>query len=201
MVQPGETFEMAFKAAEPMLGCQFTLDFDGLEVLEIVPGANVGREHFGLFPEKNALTMVWEKGGMASFTLKCRALEAGNVHKMCSIGSRITRAEAYQDVAGQQTERFDLDLRFATMGTFELFQNNPNPFAGATDINFNLPEASEATLKVFDANGRVLFTQTGNYERGIHTITLEKSTLNAVGILYYQLETPTDSAMRKMVKI
>ena len=200
-LQAGEVFEVSFKSETDMLACQFTLNLNGLEVLEILPGSNVTLEHFGLFPGDNALTMAWEKGGVAAFTLKCKALETGNLREMLSIGSRITKAEGYQENVLHQVNRFDLALRFPDMGTFALFQNHPNPFVGATEIAFNLPEASEATLKVFDANGRVLFTQTGNYERGTHTITLEKSALDALGVLYYQLETPTHSAMRKMVKI
>lgn len=201
VVQSGEFFEVSFKSEAALLGCQFTLNFNGLDVLEILPGANVEREHFGLFPEKNALTMAWEKGGVATFTLKCQAKEAGNLREMLRLNSRITKAEGYQLDTRAQAQRFDLALHFPDMNTFELFQNHPNPFAGATDISFNLPDNSEATLKVFDVNGRMLFTQTAQYERGTHTITLDKSALDAVGVLYYQLETAQHSATRKMIKI
>ncbi|MBV6478742.1 MAG: hypothetical protein HGGPFJEG_01499 [Ignavibacteria bacterium] len=39
---------------------------------------------------------------------------------------------------------------------FHLSQNFPNPFNPATKIRFSIPEASEVTLKIFDANGREL---------------------------------------------
>jgi len=200
-VQSGEIFNLSFQAATELLAAQFTLNFNGLEVLEIHPGADMTLEHFALFSEKNALTMAWEKGGNAGFTLKCRALTAGNLREMLSIDSRITPAESYRAATNNTTERYSPALRFPELATFVLFQNNPNPFEGRTNIAFNLPEASEATLKVFDANGRVLFVQTAYYERGTHSITLEKSVLDGNGLLYYQLETPEYSATKKMVKL
>lgn len=200
-LQSGEVFELRVRSAETLVGCQFTLNFNDLEVLDILPGDKVSREHFALFPEKNALTMAWEQGGIADFTLSCKALAPGNLREKISIGSNITKAEAYIATGEKQVERFDLGLRFPEMGTFELFQNHPNPFAEATDIIFNLPEASEATLKVFDTRGRVIFTQSGYFDRGTQHISLEKSAFDATGILFYQVETPRYSATRKMLKI
>jgi len=200
-VEIGELIDLEFSATAPMEGCQFTLNIPSLEVLEIIPGANTAREHFGLFPEKNALTMAWEKGGIANFTLKCKATATGKLREMLSIGSSITPAEAYQEHGTKQTERFDLTLQFQDTPTFELFQNRPNPFEGSTEISFNLPAAAAATLKIYDINGRILYTQTGDYARGVHTITIEKSALDAVGMLYYQVETDGYSAVRKMIKL
>ncbi len=200
-VQPGEVIEVSFTAAELLEGCQFTLNTNDLEVLNILPGANMGLEHFALFPEKNALTMAWEQGGQAEFTLRCKANISGNLREMLSIGNSITKAEAYQRGWKQKTERFDLALKFPDMGTFELFQNRPNPFEDRTDIVFNLPEAAAATLSIFDISGRVLYTKTGDYEQGTHVISIEKSALNASGVLYYQVQTGEYRATRKMIKM
>jgi hypothetical protein len=198
-IQAGETFDVTLTAEKPMLGCQFTLNYHGMEVLECVPGADVERDHLAMLPAQKAVTMAWEKGGLASFTLKCRAEQAGNIREMLSISSRITKAEGYRENAGHSFERYDLALQFPSLGTFELFQNQPNPFAKSTDITFNLPEATEATLRVFDASGRSLYVQSNQYSAGTHTISLDKSVLNASGLLYYKLETATHQATRKMI--
>jgi hypothetical protein len=54
---------------------------------------------------------------------------------------------------------------------FELYQNQPNPFVNKTLIGFHLPEATEATLTIFDETGRMLFTQKGNYAQRLQRHT------------------------------
>ena len=95
--------------------------------------------------------MSWEQGGSADFSLQCKALASADIREMLTISSRITKAEAYK--GDLPVARYDIGLQFQELGNFELFQNQPNPFDGVTEIVFNLPEASEATLKVFDTNG------------------------------------------------
>jgi HYR domain len=200
-VQAGEVFDLQFSATAPMDACQFTLSTPGLEILEIVPGENMGQEHFAWFPEKKALTLAWETGGIANFSLKCRASTSAALSDLLALGSTITPAAAYQSGSAQQAVRFDLGLQYSDKPGFELYQNYPNPFDGSTDISFNLPEAAAATLKIFDAHGRLIFTQSGDFTRGVHTIRIEKSAIEAVGVLFYQLETTQESATRKMIKL
>jgi hypothetical protein len=42
--------------------------------------------------------------------------------------------------------------------TYELSQNLPNPFTHTTTISYQLPKASEVSLKIYDATGRVVRT-------------------------------------------
>ncbi len=200
-VESGEVVEVAFAAEDMLEGCQFTLNTNGLDVLEILPGENMGLEHFALFPQKNALTVAWEQGGQANFTLKCKANVPGNLREMLSVGSRITKAEAYQQQSAQKTDRFDLGLKFPDMEGFELFQNRPNPFEEVTEIVFNLSEAATARIVVYDLSGKVLYARAGDFGKGLNTVSIDKSDLAASGVLYYQVETAKQRAVRKMVKI
>jgi hypothetical protein len=68
-------------------------------------------------------------------------------------------------------------------------------------ISFHLPEATSAVLSIFDETGRMIFTQQGDYAKGYHTIALDRALLNSVGMLYYQVETATDRATRKMIQV
>jgi hypothetical protein len=48
-VKAGETFTVNFKAAEKVQGYQFTLNYNNLEVMDIVkPGANMKVDNFGV---------------------------------------------------------------------------------------------------------------------------------------------------------
>jgi hypothetical protein len=82
---------------------------------------------------------------------------------------------------------------------FALFQNEPNPFSRNTNIGFQLPNSGEATLSVYDPEGRLLYSKTGNFGRGINSIPLEGEWLNAPAVLYYKLESGPHAAWRKMV--
>ena len=82
---------------------------------------------------------------------------------------------------------------------FELYQNEPNPFQGITTIGFNLPESGKATLKVYDAAGRVLRSIEREFAKGYNTVQMTKEDLNASGVLYYELSTATESATKKMI--
>lgn len=84
---------------------------------------------------------------------------------------------------------------------FALMQNEPNPFNGSTTIGFRLPESADATLKVFDGEGRLVYTQSGQFKQGYNAVQVEAGALNAPGVLYYRLESGQHVAWKKMVLI
>ena len=92
---------------------------------------------------------------------------------------------------------------------FELYQNQPNPFVNKTSVGFYLParqgsaggpEAAEATLSIVDETGRVVYQQRGQFAKGENSIQLDRALINTTGLLYYKLETETDSATKKMIQ-
>ena len=132
-----------------------------------------------------------------------RAKTNSQLSQLLGVSSRITKAEAYNAGA----ERLDVAFRFngqngstiAGLG-FELYQNSPNPFINKTQIGFYLPEATEATLTIYDETGRMVFTQRGDYSKGYNAVTIDRAVLSTTGVLYYQLETASNSATRKMIQ-
>ncbi len=84
---------------------------------------------------------------------------------------------------------------------FALFQNSPNPFGHKTSIGFRLPQSTHATLTISDATGKVLKVVESDFTAGYHVVHLDRSELRSDGILLYRLDTPTHSAVRKMVLV
>ena len=202
-VKPGEIFELRFSASELLEGCQFTLETDGLEILEVLPGEKMSQENFALFPQKSMITMAWEAGGQGSFTLRLKAQNAGALRDMLRISSQITPAEAYTKVSAEDRPmtKQRIALRFGKQASeFELFQNQPNPFEDKTTITFQLSEASAAVLSVVDGNGKLLWSRSGEWPAGLNTVEVDL-TGSAAGVLYYKLETAKKTAVRKMVRI
>ena len=143
--------------------------------------------------------MAWETGGEANFSLKMKVLKGGAIQEMIQLGSQITRAEAYKIEASSKSR---MALRFGKPGaSFDLLQNQPNPFEHKTAITFQLPQASEAVLTVLDGTGKTLWSNTGNFPAGLNTIEIDLSGISDAGVLYYKLETPTEHAVRKMIRI
>jgi hypothetical protein len=201
MVSADEVFTVQFNATEKVQGYQFTLNFEGLEVLEVLPGANMGNEHFARFDK--ALTMAVENEA-PTFGITFRASKNGALRDMLAINSRITKAESYALSEAGQAKVMGVALRFnnATAQnpatSFELYQNQPNPVGSSTNISFFLPEAGEATLTISTVEGRQVKRITGSYAKGLNTISIQRSDLEA-GVLFYELATDKQSAVKKMI--
>ena len=195
-VKAGEKFDVTFTAAEQVLGYQFTLNTAGLEVLNIEPGSDMSLDNFGVFAD--AITTSYNGKVAGTFKVTFRANESGSLSSMLNVSSRITKAEAYNN--GQ----LDIALRFngdvITGLGFELYQNIPNPWVDKTQIGFHLPAAAKATLTIYDESGRMLFTQRGEFGKGYNVFTIERELIDAVGVLYYRVETDDDAATMKMIQ-
>jgi hypothetical protein len=83
--------------------------------------------------------------------------------------------------------------------SFELYQNRPNPFRSITVVGFDLPDADQVRLTIFDIQGRQLKVIEGSYGQGYNEIELSAMDLGATGVLYYQLETTGYTATRRMI--
>jgi len=206
-VKAGEIVTVTFTAAEKASGYQFTLQYPDLDLIDVMPAGDLTAENFALFADKHAITTSWfgQQAGAMEFSVKFKTKKAGELHDMLGISSSITKAEAYSQVSD---DRLDVAFRFKSASGmtisgvgFELYQNQPNPFMNKTVVGFHLPEASDATLTVFDDNGRRLYTQKGVFAKGYNYFNLERSMLNSTGVLYYTLETTVGSATKKMIGV
>jgi hypothetical protein len=81
---------------------------------------------------------------------------------------------------------------------FALNQNYPNPFNPTTTISFTLPTASKYSIKVYNVTGQLMQQVSGQAEAGTVEYSLDASSW-ASGIYFYSVETPNNSATKKMV--
>ncbi len=200
-VKAGAEIVVQFSTADQLAAYQFTLNYQGLDVLEVLPGANQTTDNFAIFANDKSLTTSVDAG--TGFALRFRVAQDGLLSDLLRPSSRITRAEAY-NVEG---DNFEVAFRFngangsvVTSAGFELMQNAPNPVKHTTNIVFNLPEAAEATLTISNAEGRILKLVKGNYAKGLNSVTINRDEL-FTGVLFYQLETATNSATKKMIVV
>ena len=82
--------------------------------------------------------------------------------------------------------------------------NHPNPFNPETEIEYNLPSASEVTLKVYNILGREVITLVNEYQpAGQYAVMWdgrdEWGYRVASGVYLYRLQASSLSATRKML--
>ena len=67
-------------------------------------------------------------------------------------------------------------------------------------IGFELPEAMDARLTIYDVTGKVLYTILGSYGKGYNEVEISPDELSVTGVLFYQLETDKYMATKRMVR-
>ena len=212
LLKAGQTYQLDFKASDfkDITGFQFTLDFvtDYLEVKDYQGSElrSMSADNFGFTnAKKGKITVSWNETKAvnltdddALFQISFTALKEVQLSEVLAFNSSITANEAYQvDLIKEVVLYFETPNDYNKK--FILSQNRPNPFSQQTMIGFQLPEATDATLTIFDVTGRAVWMQTISYESGLHQVMVDKRDLGSTGVFYYQLSTGKHIASRKMI--
>lgn len=209
-VEAGNTYTVEFKATDfNVSGYQFSLNFNkkALEFVDVVSGLADASNFGTTLVNEGVLTASWNSDeakrlatGEVVFGLTFKALQSGQLSGMLNINSSYTVAEAYNSNNELMNVAMSFNNNLVT-GAFDLYQNTPNPFASVTTIGFYLPEATSATLTISDVQGKVVKVINGDYTKGYNSVNLKRGDLGASGVLYYRLDTGSDSATRKMILV
>ncbi len=88
--------------------------------------------------------------------------------------------------------------------TYELSQNYPNPFNPITSIRFQLPDAGEVKLEVFNLNGQLVRVLVDDYrDAGYHAVVWDARDAKGIpvgsGLYYYRILASDFTLTKKMV--
>jgi hypothetical protein len=208
----GETIEVPISVAQnsEITGFQFTVNFDANMFSLVAINSQmtgVTDNNFGFTKLANGMVTVSynkeQKIDLAEgdnvVTLTLKAKDNGNVANALWLDSAITKAEAY--TSDLEVMNVDFMVNNRTSESAMLYQNTPNPFKTITTIGFDLPEASDATLTVFDVTGKTLKVINSTFNKGYNSVEINKNEIGSVGVVYYTLEAGSFKATKKMVVI
>ncbi len=203
------TLPVAVDQSMNMVGFQTSFKFDP----RMVSFAGITNEAINLYDfnvnvTNNMVTISWDNPtginineGEALFDLEFVAVSSGEVSKAISIDKRGLNAEMYDG----DMNVFDMDLSIQSRGAedidFALYQNTPNPFDHTSSIAFDLPYATMGSLTIYDLTGRKVYDMSDSFAKGHNVITLDASTIQGSGILYYTLNAGEYTATQKMLLI
>lgn len=202
-VKSGELHNVVFNSElTKVAGMQFTLNVNHAELKEVyIGGEKLEQGNIARIAE-NKYTVSWNNvkytDGNGILVLELVAKADVQISDMISINSSVTSSEIY---SGDELQTNKLSLRFGgtSSSEFALYQNEPNPFNDKTVITFNLPEAGDATLKVFDVTGQVILKNTGSFGKGMNSFTITRNDLPSKGVMIYQVESGANVATKKMI--
>lgn len=82
---------------------------------------------------------------------------------------------------------------------YKLNQNYPNPFSGATTIEYYIPTSGTVSLNVYDFSGKLLTPLVNEYQQvGNHSVRVENKVLQE-GIYYYRLQSGSYDYTKKFI--
>ncbi|HEX9252089.1 MAG TPA: T9SS type A sorting domain-containing protein, partial [Ignavibacteriaceae bacterium] len=144
---------------------------------------------------------AWEKIGFVNGNGNSNSPKSYFYEDKNVIGGKYSYRLKQIDNDGQFEYSKVIEVDLGAPKKFELSQNYPNPFNPITKIRFNLPEAGNVKLTLFNILGQELKTLVNEFkESGVYTINFDASNLNS-GMYIYKLESGSFVQTRKMTLV
>jgi hypothetical protein len=182
-----------------MLGDPMVTPGDGAVTISWVTASELENDHFEIVRDRMVTRSIPGQGSSAarhSYEFTDRNLTNGvTYHYLLRAVSR--------DGSAHELSSFDGTPRpgSAIITQYSLYQNFPNPFNPTTGISFDVLEAGQVSLKVYDMMGsEVAIVTRGQMTAGHHTVGFDGSRLST-GIYFYRLEVNGYSSQKKMLLI
>ncbi|MBC7775036.1 MAG: T9SS type A sorting domain-containing protein [Phycisphaerae bacterium] len=208
-LEAGAEAVVSFHLAESatLEGWQLALEADPAK-LQILGVEGLPADQYMLRgPELRAL---WAQGigeffseGESIFKLKIKALQATKISDGLFLDPENLHPEAYRSRSNSLPDRHPLLLHFGqnTHDSATFFAPRPNPFASETSFEILLENAASAHLEVFDLNGRRVFSETYDLEKGLQTLRLPGNVLPGKGVFAYRLSVGEAVSRGRLVRI
>ncbi len=209
----GETFEVTLRSPniDGFAGFQFTIQYDlemlTLQEIKTEDIALVNGVNYYHVPAKGSVALAADWTGSLNANAKAmtfvfKANRKGELKNAIHLNGGLVVPEAVSqdfDIASVTLKIRKDNVSHETQAPFVLFGNQPNPFTGETVISFELPEAGDVFLSVYDLGGRKLLERNGYYYKGYNQLSINRNELGATGLLIYQISSAHGTATQRMI--
>ena len=204
------TVPVMAKDFKDVYGLQWTINLADVKYITIEPGAlNIQPQHIGNLNDQTIVMSYNETRGISVedeevlFYVVVEALNDNVLSSVLTSSSTVISNEVY---IGSELDVHEAVFEFTTrentiVNEFNLFQNDPNPFKEQTTISFELPKSAEATLSIYDLQGKEIYTKIDGYAKGLNSVNINRNELNSTGVLYYKVQSVDFVATMKMIVI
>ncbi len=136
-------------------------------------------------------------------TLNVKALQAVRISEVLCLDAESLRPEAYTPSVNKRTKRHELLLHFGAQADAPVvfFPPHPNPFSSETTFELMLENEANARLEVFDAQGKLVFTNDFQLEKGLQTLPLSGFVLPNAGVFAYRLSVGNAISRGRLIRI
>jgi hypothetical protein len=191
------TITVDLQSTKELSGWQFGLRLKNASIIEVA--SDWPSEHLANLGSEVRMSWNTPTANLASGQLKLTILPGADAELAdIVLFDRGLAAEAYD----REGQRYGVSLKaIPANDLIFLGQNEPNPFRTQTQIPFSLNKEEEVQLKIFSADGVVIYTSRQYLPEGNHVWMLNKELLGEeTGVFFYQLTTATGIATKIMVK-
>jgi hypothetical protein len=116
---------------------------------------------------------------------------------------KLNHSSLHVEAYTEQLDIMDVDLRIKgitdSSNSYELFQNQPNPFSDITEIGFHVPAEQLVSIQIFDLKGVEILHRDIKAIKGTNAIRISKSEIGDAGIYYYQMRTKNFVGIKKLM--
>lgn len=204
-IKAGETVSITFQPlqAVSLLGLQFTLEFNGLEVTRLESASLPDIQEYSAQWE-DVLTLAWysHEGIQMDLSsdlisIKCMAQNSGRLSQMIALTSEKTEQLAYDGDENQ----LSVELVFKQEQTEANFLGHtfsPNPIANESTLNFFLNKDGPVKLEFFTPEGQLLQSLQEDFAKGNHSWKVDIP--GRTGMIWYTIQTGSQFAAGRLVK-
>jgi hypothetical protein len=147
----------------------------------------------GTLNQWNTLAASWTATFTGTATLRIRIIQTGPTGDFGIDNIR------FVECGGNANSVMSMEMESRSATTELTLENFPNPFRNSTTITFTLPEATATQLDIFDATGKRVFTEQGNYDAGEHELEFNTDSQFSAGIYHYRLTTDHQTVTKTMM--
>jgi hypothetical protein len=203
-IEKGEITTVVFESGlEDIKGFQMNIDLNKVVIQEVGSDQFVLNEsNYSVANNELRMSVNESKGNLLSgglFELTFKAKESGLTSQLLDLANTISSEVYISDSNDVAAVELGFEGKFTE--TMVLHQNTPNPFSTQTVIPFELPKEASVTVTIFDTSGKVVFSHSDVYAKGMNQLKLNKDEVATNGILYYQLQSEGQTISKKMMMI